>query len=509
MRRTCVELFAGGGGAALGLRAAGLHSLACVEGDAAACATLQANGFPARHAWIGTPPDGADLPAWDAVGDGAVGCWLLWASPPCQPYSRAGKQMGHSDGRDGWPATVEAIRTIRPAWFVIENVVGFPAQEKAAELVAAGLCASARVWDLDAVRYGLPSRRRRLFIIGRRDPGPMPRIPLFTHYAPEDEPVLMAMDEAMKLRPREGEVQISQEVVDDIRIGLYAQMRRWVSMGEALPHLAASGHRFACRSTHPEEGGGEPTPCPERREIDMTDRPSRCVAASYSGGKGGESYVVSRRGREGGPRDEARGIDQPSTCIRTAGGGSSIPFLVVGQNASPKAGNKPVTMDSPSTTITTGGTHYATVVPGNGGNLPAPRPLTEPSHTITVGSGQAMYYTPEQTLGQAGSRPEMLDNPSPCVVCSEEKGTRARRATAWTYNGGPDRAADAAFMATGRRRLEPEEVAVLVGFPTTHRFMGNKGQVYRQIGNAVAPIMAQRIAQAILLCDGINNSEKE
>lgn len=366
-RRTCVELFAGGGGAALGLRAAGLHSLACVEGDAGACATLQANGFPARHAWIGTPPDGADLPAWDAVGDGAGGCWLLWASPPCQPYSRAGKQMGHSDGRDGWPATVEAIRTIRPAWFVIENVVGFPAQEKAAELVAAGLCASARVWDLDAVRYGLPSRRRRLFIIGRRDPGPMPRIPLFTHYAPEDEPVLMAMDEAMKLRPREGEVQISQEVVDDIRIGLYAQMRRWVSMGEALPHLAASGH---------------------------------------------------------------------------------------------------------------------------------------------AGSGQAMYYTPEQTLGQAGSRPEMLDNPSPCVVCSEEKGTRARRATAWTYNGGPDRAADAAFMATGRRRLEPEEVAVLVGFPPTHRFMGNKGQVYRQIGNAVAPVMAQRIAQAILLCDGIN-SEKE
>lgn len=458
-RRTCVELFAGGGGAALGLRAAGLHSLACVEGDAAACATLQANGLPARHAWIGTPPDGADLPAWDAVGDGAGGCWLLWASPPCQPYSRAGKQMGHSDGRDGWPATVEAIRTIRPAWFVIENVVGFPAQEKAAELVAAGLCASARVWDLDAVRYGLPSRRRRLFIIGRRDPGPMPRIPLFTHYAPEDEALI-------------------QGAGAGVREALLRQMRRWVSMGEALPHLAASGHRFACRSTHPEEGGGEPTPCPERREIDMTDRPSRCVAASYSGGKGGESYVVSRRGREGGPRDEARGIDQPSTCIRTAGGGSSIPFLVA-------------------------------TIPGNGGNLPAPRPLTEPSHTITVGSGQAMYYTPEQTLGQAGSRPEMLDNPSPCVVCSEEKGTRARRATAWTYNGGPDRAADAAFMATGRRRLEPEEVAVLVGFPATHRFMGNKGKVYRQIGNAVAPIMAQRIAQAILLCDGINNSEKE
>lgn len=115
--------------------------------------------------------------------------------------------------------------------------------------------------------------------------------------------------------------------------------------------------------------------------------------------------------------------------------------------------------------------------------------------------GGGLYYTPAETQGMAGSKPEMLDLPAPSVVCSEEKGTRARPASGWKYNGGPDRAADAAFMATGRRRLEPEDVAVLVGFPTDHPFRGNKGQVYRQIGNAVAPIMAQKIAEAILSAD--------
>ena len=421
----CVELFAGGGGAALGLRAAGFTSAACVEGDAAAVATLCAAGFPGVRAWIGTPPEDCDIPGWNPASvrqdaglhdDGEI--HLVWASPPCQPWSRAGKQKGHSDSREGWPATIVALQHLRPRWVVIENVVGAPTQEWTQQLMDAGVCARTAVWDLDAVRYGLPSRRRRLFIIGRRDAGPMPRVPLFTHYAPEDEKIIDGCDEAT-------------------RTAIFRQMRKWVSMGEALPDLAAAGLRFACRSTHPEEGGGEPTPCPERREIDLTTLPARCLAASYSGGKGGEAYVVAP----------------------------------------------------------------ATVTPGNGGNLPAPRTLDQPAHTVTVGSGQALYYTPAETDGKAGGKPEMLDLPAPCVVCSEVKGTRARRATGWTYNGGPDRASDAAFSATGRRRLEPEEVAVLVGFPTSHPFQGNKGQTYRQIGNAVAPVMGQKIAEAILSAD--------
>lgn len=362
----CVELFAGGGGAALGLRAAGFSSVACVEADAAACRTLRGAGFPAVQGWIGNEaPPGSSLPLWPTSDDiariAASGADLdvVWASPPCQPWSMAGKREGHSDSREGSASTIAALQRLRPRFVIVENVRGFPAHDFAAQLVEAGVCAPGhvRVWDLDAVRYGLPSRRRRVFVVGRREVGPMPRIPLFTHYAPEDERLIEGAGEAA-------------------RAALLRQMQRWVSMGEALLGLRGA------------------------------------------------------------------------------------------------------------------------VVAGNGGNKPVPRDLGQPSHAVT--GSCPLYYTAAQTGGAAGSQPEMLDLPAPCVVTSEAKGTRARKANGWTYNGGPDRAADAAFMATGRRRLEPEEVAVLVGFPPDHHFSGTKEQVYRQIGNAVAPVQARVIAESIL-----------
>ena len=51
-----LTLFAGAGGADIGLSRAGLRHLACVEADKHACATLTAAGFPAVRAWIGDGP---------------------------------------------------------------------------------------------------------------------------------------------------------------------------------------------------------------------------------------------------------------------------------------------------------------------------------------------------------------------------------------------------------------------------------------------------------------------
>lgn len=50
-----LTLYAGGGGADLGMRAAGIAHAACVEVDADCCATLTAAGFPAVRAGIGGP----------------------------------------------------------------------------------------------------------------------------------------------------------------------------------------------------------------------------------------------------------------------------------------------------------------------------------------------------------------------------------------------------------------------------------------------------------------------
>lgn len=181
----CLTLFAGGGGADIGLQRAGFRHLACVEADTHACATLRAAGFPAVQAWIGTgqperrargkvlPP----LPVFDAAAH--PGSDLLWASPPCQPFSRAGKQLGAADERNGWPATLDAIRAARPRWVVVENVVGSPAEEWADELRA--LYPEVQVWRADAVDWGLPSHRDRVYVVAgpSRWTAPTP-----THYGP-------------------------------------------------------------------------------------------------------------------------------------------------------------------------------------------------------------------------------------------------------------------------------------------------------------------------------------
>jgi len=98
-----------------------------------------------------------------------------------------------------------------------------------------------------------------------------------------------------------------------------------------------------------------------------------------------------------------------------------------------------------------------------------------------------------------------LHRPSPTVTCQEVKGTRASAngKTPWHFNGGPDRASDAAFLALGVRRLSWEEAAMLQGFHQTDieaiaRAPVSDAARYRLIGNAVPRSMAEAIGRAIL-----------
>jgi DNA (cytosine-5)-methyltransferase 1 len=106
---------------------------------------------------------------------------------------------------------------------------------------------------------------------------------------------------------------------------------------------------------------------------------------------------------------------------------------------------------------------------------------------------------PAPALGGGGNL--MLKRPAPSRTAQEVKGTRASAASGWTFSGGPDRASDALFMATGRRRLTVAEVATLQGFPPDHPWQGTKTSRYRQVGNAVPPRLAEVVARAIMEAD--------
>lgn len=178
---TVLELFAGAGGAALGLKAAGLTSVGLVERNTNACATL-------RQAGLGPVLEGdvrelAQAPAAE----------VWWASPPCQPFSSANKhRKGAADDRNGWPWVCALFdrtpKADRPTWLIAENVPGM-VRGKLRRWFDTVLLPMLRArfvqvqWRiLRASDYGVPQHRDRVIIIAGPHPVSWPRA---THGDPQ------------------------------------------------------------------------------------------------------------------------------------------------------------------------------------------------------------------------------------------------------------------------------------------------------------------------------------
>lgn len=99
---------------------------------------------------------------------------VLIAGTPCQSFSVAGKRLGLDDPRGN--VTLHFLRLvgeIRPEWIVWENVPGVLSIDKGdvfGEILATldefGYGVAWRV--LDAQHFGVPQRRRRVFLVGHR-----------------------------------------------------------------------------------------------------------------------------------------------------------------------------------------------------------------------------------------------------------------------------------------------------------------------------------------------------
>lgn len=173
----CVDLFAGAGGFSLSARRAGLDVIAAVEFDHHASRTYRRNivkqGFPKLYETDITTLDPQEL-VDDCFSEEP--CDLVLGGPPCQGFSvHRINDAGKSDPRNKLiHRYFEFVSTLNPRAFILENVPGILWPRHASALrrfykeadIAGYKMMEPEV--LDARDYGLPQRRKRVFILGLR-----------------------------------------------------------------------------------------------------------------------------------------------------------------------------------------------------------------------------------------------------------------------------------------------------------------------------------------------------
>jgi len=171
-----IDLFAGIGGIRLGFESVGGHCVFSSEFDEDACTTYEAN-FGEHPSGDITKIDATDIPDFD----------ILLGGFPCQAFSIIGKKEGFANETCGTLFfDIERILSVkRPSAFMLENVRNLTAHNNGntfrvikERLSALGYHVHAKV--LNALDYGVPQNRERIFIVGFLDnvefkfPDPVP-----------------------------------------------------------------------------------------------------------------------------------------------------------------------------------------------------------------------------------------------------------------------------------------------------------------------------------------------
>ena len=96
---------------------------------------------------------------------------LIVGGSPCQSFSYAGKREGLSGESGLMFEYIRAVRSVRPRYFIWENVPGAFSSEKGEAfrqfLTEMDECGYGMAWRvLDAQFFGVPQRRRRVFVVG-------------------------------------------------------------------------------------------------------------------------------------------------------------------------------------------------------------------------------------------------------------------------------------------------------------------------------------------------------
>lgn len=166
-----IDLFSGAGGMSLGFDKAEFENVLAVEYDECFADTYKYN-FPTHNLKVGDIKNISNDEIKSIVGNQQID--VIIGGPPCQGFSIAGK-IGRNfidDERNQlFREFVRFVEVIKPKMFVMENVAALKTHNKGKtieeivnEFKRIGYDVKSDV--LNAVDYGVPQQRRRIFVIG-------------------------------------------------------------------------------------------------------------------------------------------------------------------------------------------------------------------------------------------------------------------------------------------------------------------------------------------------------
>lgn len=176
---TVVDLFAGAGGLSLAFHLEGFQVAAAVELDAKACRTYRRSFASAERSpatvlvEAGVQEAETLVRLREALGGAQLD--VLVGGPPCQDFSPARARIKARGGMvpersNLVRAYLKCVRELKPRAFLFENVPGLKAatagiwQRLIEDLREAGYDVVDA--ELEAARFGVPQRRKRLIVVG-------------------------------------------------------------------------------------------------------------------------------------------------------------------------------------------------------------------------------------------------------------------------------------------------------------------------------------------------------
>lgn len=454
---TVVDLFCGAGGFSLGFHRAGFRITAAVDHDELAGETFRQNFSqlqPECPPLVFSGEDG-DMSAFPfeeiEPPDVVIG------GPPCQAYSKIGRgklaslsdrSFAEDPRNELYRAFVNAIATWRPRALVMENVPGMlsVAGQNVADQVAEDLAEcgyEVRYAMLNAAWYGVPQHRERLFFLGyRSDLGIEPTFP-----EPERRP-----ESTGGYHHREEPIPLSFDFIQDRRVYMDTRSAPLppVTVFEALHDLPKITDHL-----DPERAGRRGFRAPRRYEAEPHSDYARLMRtwAGLPESKELDDHAVRRTPRDYDTFRRMKEGDRYPAAVHVAWERAEVELARL-----ERAG-----LDVNRDTET-----YRRVL----------REFVPPY-------GDAW----ERREDGAWNR-EFLDRWKKLV----------RDQPSWTVPAhlSKDSYSHIHYDSEQARMISVREAARLQSFPDGFRFAGNMGACFRQIGNAVPPLLAARIAYEIV-----------